>query len=205
MLPNGMDIAVLVIVGIFVFLGWKKGLLKMGIQLLSSVLALVLAIVLHPFLSSALQETPLYERLIVSVSARAEHSMAIPEILQDTGILTSDGVAEYLVRLLMNGLSFFLILILARVGLFFLGKLIKFVTSLPILGFVNRLTGMAIGVLEGMLVVWVLLAMLVVVPSLRENKPLSYAVEQSVVARSLYYQNPVLNFLMPEALSSDGK
>ncbi len=197
MLPNGIDIAVLVIIGIFVYLGWKKGFVNMGIQLFSTALALGCAWLFHPLLANSLRETALYESLLSSAVNPAEPTAKMPGTLQELGALTGNAVAEYVAQLLLNGISFLLILIFVKLLLFFLRKFLKFVTSLPVLGIFNRLSGMAVGLIEGLLVVWILLAVLVVVPTLRENKRLGYSIEQSVIARSLYHHNFLLNAVMP--------
>lgn len=199
MLPNGLDIAVLVIIGVFVFLGWKNGLVKMGIRLISFLVALVCAWAFHPILSGFLQETALYENLVSSVASRAGEIVKTPGALQSVSALSGVQAVEYVARLLLNGIAFLLILILAKIILYFVVRVLNIVASLPILGFVNRISGMAIGVVEGLLVVWLLLAALVVVPPLRENKSLGYTVEQSVVARSLYHHNILLDAFLPEA------
>lgn len=207
MLPNGMDIAVLVIIGIFAVLGWRKGLVKMGFRLISLVLSLGCAWAFHPYLSELLKKTPLYESLFSSAVEQTEPAADLPGMLLGVGNAIGNRVAEYLTDLLLNGISFLLIFLLARVVIFLLSKVLHFVATLPLLGFVNRLTGVAIGFAEGLLVVWILFAMLVTVPAFRENKDLGYSIEQSIVARSLYQNNPILNAFLPEedAKESNGK
>ncbi len=209
MLRSGMDIAVLVMVGIFVFLGWKKGLVKMGFRLISHLAALLLAWMLHPYLAEFLQKTPLYESFFSSAAEKAnlgsqgaESTRLFQQMLEEGTRAAGTALAEYCAKLLLNGLSFLLILVLARVLLAFAGKVLHFVASLPLIGFVNRLAGMSLGLLEGLLIVCMLLAVCYVVPPLRENKPLGYAIEQSTVTRGLYQNNPILKILTPEEESS---
>ncbi len=193
-----MDIAVLVIIGIFAVLGWKKGMVRMGFRLISLGLSLGCAWALHPFLAELLKKTPLYESLFSSAAKQMEPAADLPGMLLGVGSAIGNTVAEYLTDLLLNGISFLLIFLLARVVVFLLGKIMNFVASLPVLGFFNRLAGTSIGFVEGLLIVWILLAVLVTVPALRENKSIGYSVEQSIVARSLYQNNPILNAFMPE-------
>lgn len=198
MLPNGMDIAIVIIIGIFAFLGWKKGMMKMGFRLLSHLASLILAWIFHPFLAEILRTTSLYESLFASALKQTETSTELPEIFSGVTSAIGNAVAGYLADLLLNGIAFLLVFLLAKVAVFLLSKVLNFVASLPILGFFNRLGGITIGLVEGLLVVWILLAILVAVPTFRENKALGYEVEQSVVARSLYLNNPILNAIMPK-------
>lgn len=198
MLPNGMDIAVLVIIGVFVILGWKKGMVKMGFRLISLGLSLGCAWAFHPYLSEFLKKTPLYERLFSSAIKQTEPGADLPGMLLGVKNAIGNAVAGYLTELLLNGISFLFIFLLARVVVFFLSKVLNFVASLPVLGVFNRLAGITIGFVEGLLVVWILLAVLVTVPVLRESKDIGYAVEQSLVARGLYQNNPILNAFMPK-------
>ena len=198
MLPNGMDLAVLVIIGVFAFLGWRNGLVKMGIRLVSFGLALGCAWAFHPFLADALKKTKLYQSLFSSVVKNPQSGTGLPESLQNITARTGNAVAEHVTNLLLSGLSFFLILILARVLIFLLSKVLHFVAALPVIGLVNRLAGTMIGLVEGFLIVWILMAAMVILPPLRENKSLGYMVEQSVVARSLYQHNIILHAMVPE-------
>ncbi len=203
MLPNGLDIAVFVIIGVFVFLGWKSGIVKMGIRLASFGLALICAWMFHPFLADFLRTTSLYNTIFSSLGGQGTAG-AEAGSLQEMATTAGNTAAEYGTNLLLNGISFLVILIAAKILIYFLGKLLHFVASLPVLGFINRLGGMLVGLLEGLLIVWIVMAIMVVIPSLREDKKMGYAVEQSIVARSLYHNNLVLKAFMPEEKISDG-
>lgn len=205
MLPNGMDIAVLVIIGVFAVLGWRKGLLRMGFRLVSLGLSLGCAWAFHPYLAELLKKTPLYERLFSSAAEQTEPAAELPGLLLGVGNAIGNAVAEYLTDLLLNGIAFLVIFLLARVAVFLLSKVLNFVASLPVLGFFNRLAGIAIGFAEGLLIVWILFAMLVTVPAFRESKPIGCSVEQSMIARDLYQNNPVLKLFMPKEDKEQGK
>ncbi len=205
MLPNGIDIAVLVVIGVFVFLGWKNGLVKMGFRMLSHLAALLLAWIFHSPLAAFLAKTPLYEKMVSIVIKQNE---SVTEVQVTAGFLRQllaegkgaieNSAVEYFASLLLNGISFFAILILARVLLILAGRILNFMVSLPVIGFLNRGLGMVIGALEGLLVVCILFTVFYVVPPLRENMPLGYAIEQSVVARELCLHNPVLQSMIPK-------
>lgn len=198
MLPNGMDIAVLVIIGVFVLMGWKSGLVKMAVRLASFGLAFVSAWMFHPFLSDYLRTTSLYETIFNSVERGITPGGESVGNLQEMTSSVGSTVADYGTTLILNGISFLVILIVAKILIFLLGKMLNFVASLPVLGFINRLGGMLVGVVEGLLVVWIVLAVVAIIPSLRDNKKMGYAVEQSILARSMYHNNFVLNSLMPK-------
>ncbi len=199
MLFSWLDVAVLVMVGAFVFAGWKNGLVKTGFRVLSFGASLILAWILHPYLSGILQNTPLYENLFSSAAESAGVQTGVtPAGLQSILSQGSLAVAEYFAKFMLNVISFFVILLLAKIALFFAGKILHFVASLPVIGFFNRLGGMAVGFLEGFLVVCIVLAVMYVTPPLRNHKPLGYAIEQSVVTRTLYIHNPILNILTPK-------
>lgn len=200
MLFSWLDVVVVIGILVFTFVGWKNGLIKVGFRLLSFILSIGLAWALHPLLSGALQKTPIYESIFSSASKQvgAGNSGATAFGLQTIMEQGSLAIAEYFAQMILNIISFLIILVVARILLGILKRVLHFVASLPVLGFFNRLGGMAVGFLEGLLVVFVLLSVLSVTPALQEKKPLGYAIEQSVVTRSLYIHNPILKMVTPK-------
>ena len=79
-----------------------------------------------------------------------------------------------------------------------LGRILDLFASLPVIGFFNRLAGMALGLLEGLLIACILLAVVYAVVPLRNNTYLSYAIEQSAATRILYLNNPLVRLVLPE-------
>ncbi len=203
------DVILLALVCAFAFAGWKSGVVKMGFRLFSFFAALILAWLLYPVLAEYLRTTPLYSALFELIGGKDAVSGAapalVPPFLQDAmarnnGILLNslDGAADYLTQLVLNLAAFILVLIASKLLLMVLGRILDLFASLPVIGFFNRLAGMALGLLEGLLIACILLAVVYAVVPLRNNTYLSYAIEQSAATRILYLNNPLVRLVLPE-------
>ena len=207
------DVVLVVLVGIFAFAGWKSGFVKMSFRLLSFLAAIVLAWLFYPTVTAFLRTTPLYDTLFSALGgsaadpAAAPNAALTPDFLLDAmnqGIQTfENGAAEYLALLLLNILSFLLVLIAAKLILILAGRILHLFASLPVIGFFNRLAGLVLGLLEGFLVACILLALIWGIAPLRENTYLNYAIEQSSAAKVLYLNNPLLRLVLPQAKQTD--
>ncbi len=201
------DFVLLAWMGVFAFWGWRSGLMKMGFRLLSFAAALVLAWMLYPIVAEILRNTPLYQSLFTAVSGSmpetVQQSAAMPQVLQQVieqgSTAATNVVAAYFARLLLNLIAFVLVLLVSRLLLWGLKKILNLVVSLPVIGFFNRLAGLALGALEGFLVACILLAAVSVIPPLRENEAVTHAVENSIAVKILYQHNPVLERLLPKS------
>ena len=198
------DMVLVLVLGLFAVWGWKKGLLKMGFGLLSFVAAILLGRLLYPYCAEFLRHTVVYEKLFgmaqqQMLSGNTEATQGIiGDVIAKSEAAVSGVVANYLAELALNVIAFLLMVVLVKLILMLVSRLLRGIASLPILGQVNRLAGLALGILEGVLVVTVVLAGIYVAAPLRENPTLSREIEASVVVREWYLQNPLVTWTLPD-------
>lgn len=202
------DVILLALFCLFAFSGWRSGAVKMCFRLFSFFAALLLAWILYPVLADYLRTTPLYNTLFDliggGIPASEQEMQMVPSFLREViGGSASMGAAEFLTHLLLNLISFILVLIGGKLVLMLLEKILHLFASLPILGFFNRLLGSVLGILEGFLLACLLLAAIYAIVPLRNNSYLHYAIEESTFTRTLYLNNPVIRLVLPESGSSD--
>ncbi|MBQ4145287.1 MAG: CvpA family protein [Clostridia bacterium] len=211
---NIADIILLVLVAIFVFIGWKTGLIKMCMRVISFVLSILLALLFFPLLSQILQNTELYNWLL-SVAEKnlpainIAQSPVIPEgmqmALQSGGEAATFWAADYFAQLMINAIAFVTMLILVSLIMMIIKKLIRAVAELPIISAVDHIAGIALGAVEGVLVVCILLAVVYVVPGIRENETIYNSLESSHIARVVYNNNPIVKSIMPDSEAVGGQ
>lgn len=205
------DVVLLVFVGIFALLGWKAGMVKMAFRFLSFGVSLLLAWMLYPMLSKVLWGTSLYQAIYSAAAEQmigADALSSLPEGIRqlvEAGSQNIQGtLASYFAGLAINVISFVLILFGSRLVLWIAERLLRLFTSLPVVGFLNHLAGLAVGILEGLALACVILALLYIVPPLRNHSSVSYAVEESMAVKVLYHENPILRLVLPEDTEDGG-
>ncbi len=194
---NLADVIFLVLLVVFALLGWKSGFLKMGFGLVSYGISLILAGWLFPYVSDFLSKTALYDGIFSHAKENGTEAFFKSEGLFGMLSSTQDAVAGFLTTIVLNVISFLVVVILVKVLLFLVSKLLKVFNSLPVLGLVNRLIGLVLGILEGLLVAVLALSLIRIVAPLRENPILEREIDKSVMVYQMYYENPLLSALQP--------
>ena len=108
-------------------------------------------------------------------------------LIEDTGIYEKAGnfVADQVLHRLAWVLAFTVILILLAVAVHFLDVLAK----LPVLRNINRAGGLAVGLLEGLVVVWILLLVIVLCQGTELGRKLMFSVETNAFLKFLNDNN----------------
>lgn len=208
-LLNGADLALLALVAVFGIWGWKSGLVKMCFRLVSFGVSLVLAWILYPVLAEYFRTTVLYDRIFAMAEKKLEHTgqpAVLPEFLQDAvrraEASVNAGIANYFTQLVLNLLAFLLVLAVVWLLLAVVKRLLKLFVSLPVIGFLNHLAGLGLGIAEGFLIACILLAAVSAFVPLRENVFLQESLEHSVAVKYMVQENPVLHLLLPDSSQS---
>lgn len=79
--------------------------------------------------------------------------------------------------------------------------LLDLVSQLPVLDQMNKMGGFLVGVLFGVLIVWIGTLGLSFIISIQATTELSELIEASILTRLFYYNNPLQNFVMDLARS----
>lgn len=111
------------------------------------------------------------------------------ELMNSQGLYNKAAVA--MAELLIRGVSTFVAIILGIIISVMISALLGFVSHLPIIGFADRILGLATGAVNGLLIVWIafyLVAVLcttkwgsIVIAQIYENEMLLYLYENNIV------------------------
>lgn len=111
-----------------------------------------------------------------------------------TGI--SEYISGFLAGIVINIIAFVVTFVLIFIGLIILARVLNLVTKLPVLNQLNKLLGAAIGFVWGLLLTWLVLAIVVVYFAANSNADMVTMLENSVIARPINEINPITNFML---------
>jgi len=215
---NLADFLVLGIILLFVFFGYSRGLIRAVFGLISFFAALVLAGTLFPVVKNMLIGNYYYEGvkkfMLGRLSGGAAPSgggnavidgLAVPEFVKDslqttTDLLPAREVGGYISSLIvdysLNIILMITLFIIIFIGIKILAKILNLIARLPVLNIVNRLLGAAFGGAQGIIVVWIIFAVLAVIYPARETYPGIELIESSAVASMIYENNVFMRMLI---------
>ena len=219
---NWVLIAVIGIIAVLGWLGLKKGLIKMVFSLVSTVAALLIAAIFSPVVAGMMKSNEeivgFFDEKIGSFldfsgeEAKEDEqeafidSLPLPETFKETLAknntvenyvsMQAENFEEYVCRqianVIMNAIAFVITLVLAIIALVFLCNALDLIAKLPLLRQINAVSGLATGLAEGILLVWILFAVLTMFAGSEFGRE----------ALEMIAENPFLDFLYKNNLVS---
>lgn len=203
------DICVVAIVAIFIWLGYKSGLMKTFIEIASYIVSIIISFFLYPVISDLLVKTPIYSKLVEVIGKEIALNSVSDSMGQGAfGILSNYinkgvqsaamGVAESMAVLIINILAFVIVLLLSKVIIRIVGNVLGIFTKLPIIKQFNRLGGSILGGVMGVLALYIISTVLVLVSPIEPQSRLYNEIEHSTFASEIYENNIILDYLGKE-------
>ena len=195
-----IDIIIIAIVVLSIFLGYKKGLVALSIQLLSFIIAVVITFILYqPITNFIVNATGIDELIQNSILEKANDVMQEDNEMSNTIVeqVKNDMLPETARTISINIIQGAVILILyvvIRLILRFVTALANLVAKLPILHQFNKLGGVIYGILRGLLIVYILLLLVNVSGEIDPKNNVYTTVEESYIGK-IMNENNVLSIL----------
>jgi len=110
-----------------------------------------------------------------------------------------DGFEEYVCRritnVIVNAIAFVITLVVAIVALWFVCKTLNIIAKLPLLRQLNELGGFAVGIVEGVLIVWILFVVLTMFAGSEFGRDTMELIAENSLLDFLYKNNLVSKFI----------
>lgn len=199
---NYADFVLLGIIIVFALLGLKAGFVKMVFRVLSFFAAIILAKFLYPILSAYIKTTSMYGDIIQKITDKGAETGWLPSVLW----LREGAVsvpAAYIAGITVNIISFVAVVIVVKLALIIAERLLRLFASLPVIGLVNRIAGLALGVCEGTLTVLILLALVSAFEPIRSSEAIDKAVTQPGITSMIYNNNPLIKITSDKQETKD--
>ena len=195
-----IDIILIAILIISTFLGYKKGLVKLGSKLFAGIIAIIVTIAIYkPVANLVINNTPLEENLKNTIIENA--SSFIKENNEETDTITkqvTDQVtnqvkneilpseAEKIAQSAIYAVTAIILFIVVKIVLSLIISLMDFVAKLPILKQFNEVGGMAYGIIRGTIIICICVLLMGVYTKIKPEDRLNQNIEKSYITKTLY-------------------
>ncbi len=223
---NWLLLVVLVVLGFYVWRGYHNGLVKTVFAIFTMIIALIAATVFSPFLSNVLQDNEsiygFIEEKVNSVvnvdqevQSKAEEQLSIDNmpfpdyfkevlfennnnVIYDEMNISNfdDYISGYITRMILNALSYFIIFLTVFIVLKVIANILDIISKLPIINAVNKMAGLAVGLIQGLIVIWILCIILNILSSTELGNTLFKMVSESPVLSFIYNNNLLVHYVM---------
>lgn len=206
-----VDLIIIAVVLLFIFLGYKKGLTGSLIKLLSFIIAIVVAFVLYkPVANAVIENTVIDDNIRTTLRAtlgaedKTENTEEnVPSTIMDninkeienaTDEVKANVIDQTTITIVNIG-SGIVIFLAVRVILVLISLFAKILTDLPVIKQVDKLGGLAYGAIEGIVIVYAVLAVISLTSVIWANNAVVTAIAKSSLGEMLYNNNIILNLL----------
>ena len=211
-----IDCLVVLVMASCIFVGYKKGLMKVAINFIAIFLSIILALILYkPVANFIVNNTELDEKINSGVyeKIKDEDFYNLSDEAKDkNGLLkisdkyineaiqsSKDNVAQYvsdrITETIINGIAFVIVVIALRVVLILLYLLSDVIGSLPIIKQFNKSGGILYGVIEGLFFINLVFSILYVLNPVCLNGKIDEAVQKSNLGKLAYNDNIIINMI----------
>lgn len=186
-----IDGIIVIFILLSAFLGYRKGLITLGIQLAAFIVALIIGLILYrPIAGIVINSTQIDENLQSTIQANIDDMEENNDNSIVNGIV-EQGSREIAINIIY-GVTLLILFIIARIVLIFISALANIVAKLPILKQFNKIGGVIYGVLRGMIITYAILMIVSLVITLNPKSSIADALESSYLAKSMSTYN-ILN------------
>lgn len=220
-----IDIIILLIILGTACLAGRAGFIKTVYGLLSSLIALVLAFFIYPVIEAILKLTPIYDGIrswmmdrlpeIGSIGLQGQATIIQeslgwmpdfitdkivrnnnPEIYQLLGVNSLiEYMATFVADLCIMGIAVVICFIFVRVGLAIGVGVLDLVAKLPILKTANKWAGFIVGLIKGVLIVWLICLVVPFMMMIPGLDALNTLIEESALMQLFYNHNIILQVI----------
>jgi lysylphosphatidylglycerol synthetase-like protein (DUF2156 family) len=202
-----IDIILLAILMLTIFMGYKKGLVKVIFKVFAFLVALIVTIFLYkPVTNIVINNTELDEKIANIIIEKgtvenddATESNSVDKYIENTKNDIQNGIVNSAaVTISVNLVSIIVMIalfIVVRIALIFVGFFANSLAELPIVKQFNKAGGIAYGALQGIVIILAILAIIYFISSTTKDSNIVSIINTSFITKIIYYNNPILNII----------
>lgn len=187
-----IDIILIAIIILSAFLGYKKGLVKLGTKLFAGIIAIIVTIAIYkPISGIIINNTTIDEKIenaiIQNTTNFIDENSQIPDIVTNqvqNEILPSE--AKNIAKNVVYAITAIVLFIAVKIALSIVISLMDFVANLPILKQFNEVGGIIYGLVRGVLIVGIFILLMGVFIKINPESTLNKNIQDSYLTKKVY-------------------
>lgn len=207
-----VDLIIIAIMALCILLGYKRGLIGVAFKIVSFLIALAVTFVLYiPVSNFVINNTTIddniknaiIEKFADEETVESKEKNGMPDMVNDyinqyttevknVGMeVVAQNISVILVKLAV-GLILFLVV---RIVLIFVKAIISVVEKIPVIKQFNKAGGTIYGILEGLLIIYIVLTIISVISPMIDNTGVLAAINNSYIGSFMYNHNILLEII----------
>lgn len=223
---NWLLLIVIILLLAYISIGYHKGMIRTIISMFAVIIALVVAAMVSPYLSSILQKTDGIYNYIEknvnhaisiddAVSEKTDqlatiNELPLPDSIKESLTINNnkeiynllhidsfdDYIAAYITCMILRAISFSVVFIIALILIRIITQVLDLVSKLPIVNGLNKLGGAVIGLSQGLIILWVLCIVLTMFGGTELGMYLFEQINDSQLLSTIYNNNVLMQYII---------
>ena len=196
-----LDLIIVLIIVLFTLIGYKRGLVKTAINILSFFIALVISIILYKTVGNiVINNTEIDEKIEATITSKItaedleEKYEILPNGLVEAGENTINDMAKALTEKIIYIGAFIILFIVLKIALIFVKVIADLITKLPIIKQFDKTGGIIYGLAKGILIVTVIFAVISLTAPMINEEYIN-TINNSVIGSLLYNHNLLIGLI----------
>lgn len=186
-----IDIILLAILLLSAFLGYKKGLVKLGTRLFAGIIAIIVTIIIYRPVSGMIINNTQIDEKIENIVLENTPSLINKEEQTENIVSNIENqiVSEQAKNIsvgIVYAITAIVLFIVVKIALSIVISLMDFVANLPILKQFNEIGGIIYGIIRGILIVGVIVLLMGVFVKINPESTLSKQIDNSHLTKIVY-------------------
>lgn len=204
-----IDFIIIIILLMCIFYGYKRGLVNLVISLFTFVIALVITIFLYkPIANIVIDNTSICDNIENCIFERIKDEnveksdneiiqLADKYILKDAKSETAEVIASSIAKTVIDVLTFIILVTVIRICLIIINKIFSIITEVPIIKQFNKLGGGLYGIIQGIIINYILFAVIIVIIPLISTNTTTVvdSINDSKFGSILYNENVIIKLI----------
>ncbi len=187
-----IDVILVAIILLSAFLGYKKGLVKLGAKLFAGIIAIIVTIIIYkPVSEMIIKNTSIDEKVRDTIIQNAtnimEENKQLPDAITNqvqNNILPEQ--AENIAKNLVYAVTAVVLFLTVKIILSIVISLMDFVANLPLLKQFNEIGGIVYGLVRGVLIVCICVILMGVYSKINPESSLNKEIQNTYITKMIY-------------------
>lgn len=198
-----IDLSILAIIALFTFIGYKQGLIKSALKILTFFIAIIITVVLYKpvanfitnntTIDETIKET-IVEKLLpegTDKETKIEEQFSIPNSIIKTANKTIEEIGQSFAIKIIEVSTFLVLFITTKIILKFVSVLSTLITKLPIIKQLDKTGGTIYGLIKGILIVYFIFAIINLISPFLQQNILDF-IDKLIIGKIFYEYNLLL-------------
>lgn len=205
-----IDILTAAVIFLFIFIGYKTGFMRSVYRVAAFIAGIIMAYILFEPVKNILIKLGTLSKIENLTSFIYAHDIDYPEIfgedilpgymksmIANGQVTLSDAVRGFLSTMIINIITFLLVFITVRILIAIIGRLLHIASKLPVISFFDHGLGACLGIVESVMLIYLVLALAYAAIPIRQNVTLKNYISESTLTKTMYENNPIIKMIAP--------